>query len=69
MRASIRISILLPALLVGLSGCSWLFGSDSGSAAPPVAPADARAAVRASSQRCDTIPDERTWLNCYYGAA
>lgn len=25
--------------------------------------------VRAASLRCDGIAEERTWLNCYYGAA
>ena len=25
--------------------------------------------VRAASQRCDSIVEERTWLDCYYGAA
>ena len=28
-----------------------------------------RGAVRAASQRCDSITDEHTWLDCYYGAA
>lgn len=69
MRAACFTSFLLPALMLGLSGCSWLFGSDTGGAAPPVTPADARASVRAASMRCDSITDERNWLNCYYGAA
>lgn len=25
--------------------------------------------VKAESLRCDSIADERTWLECYYGAA
>jgi len=25
--------------------------------------------VRAGSARCDSISDDHTWLNCYYGAA
>jgi hypothetical protein len=31
--------------------------------------ADPRDDVRAGSARCDIIVDERTWLDCYYGAA
>src|SRR5580704_12476137 len=31
--------------------------------------ADPRADVIAGSSRCDGIPDDRTWLDCYYGAA
>jgi hypothetical protein len=31
--------------------------------------ADARDDVRAASERCDRIVEERTWLDCYYGAA
>jgi hypothetical protein len=30
---------------------------------------DPRADVIAGSSRCDGIPDNRTWLDCYYGAA
>ena len=33
------------------------------------ASADPRADVIAGSSRCDGIPDDRTWLDCYYGAA
>lgn len=33
------------------------------------ASADPRANVIAGSSRCDGIPDDRTWLDCYYGAA
>lgn len=52
---------------------------DNGSTAPPpraqAASASAReqasprSEVRARSLRCDGISDERSWLNCYYGAA
>jgi hypothetical protein len=31
--------------------------------------ADVRDDVRAASERCDSIVEERTWLDCYYGAA
>jgi hypothetical protein len=31
--------------------------------------ADTRDDVRAASQRCDRIVEERAWLDCYYGAA
>jgi len=34
-----------------------------------VAQAGPRDDVKAGSQRCDSISDDRTWLNCYYGAA
>ena len=72
MRTGYSIFVLLPVLALGLSACSsveGLFGGgDSGVAAAPM-PADARAQVRAASMRCDSISDERTWLNCYYGAA
>ena len=69
MRAAYKMLFLLPFIVVGVSGCSWLFGGDDTAAAPPVAAADARVSVRAASLRCDTITDERSWLNCYYGAA
>jgi hypothetical protein len=40
-------------------------------AAMPLAAAHAgpRDDVKAGSARCDTISDDHTWLNCYYGAA
>jgi hypothetical protein len=33
------------------------------------AEAGARDDVKSASARCDSINDEHTWLNCYYGAA
>jgi hypothetical protein len=60
---------------LGLSGCTALdrmFGNGTETNAPaqgqptPVRPRDE---VRAASSRCDNITDERTWLDCYYGAA
>ena len=40
-------------------------------AATPLAAAHAgpRDDVKAGSSRCDSISDDHTWLNCYYGAA
>jgi hypothetical protein len=39
--------------------------------AAPLAAADAgpRDDVKAGAARCDSISDDHTWLNCYYGAA
>lgn len=31
--------------------------------------AGARDDVKAGAARCDSISDDHTWLNCYYGAA
>ncbi|HUO02134.1 MAG TPA: hypothetical protein VMU31_05100 [Rhizomicrobium sp.] len=64
------------ASVLGLCGCTQVDQMfDNGGAIVP-APAQgeavhasARDAVRAASQRCDSITDERTWLDCYYGAA
>lgn len=40
-------------------------------AAMPLATAHAapRDDVKAGAARCDSISDDHTWLNCYYGAA
>lgn len=59
---------------LGLSACSNIDQMfDSSSAAPAgtaaAASASPRDQVRARSLRCDGITDERSWLNCYYGAA
>ena len=48
------------ALLLGLVGLSALAGP---------ALADARQDVLSATQRCSGIADDRTWLDCYYGAA
>ena len=34
-----------------------------------VAQAGPRDDVKSASARCDSISDDHTWLNCYYGAA
>jgi len=66
-------SMLVASL--GLSACTQvdnMFDSDS---APPARAqsvamhATPRDRVKAASARCDAISDERTWLDCYYGAA
>jgi hypothetical protein len=62
---------------VGLSGCTQvdnLFDSNGGTtrAAPVMAQPAAdspRNQVKAGSMRCDGVTDDRTWLDCYYGAA
>ena len=48
------------ALLLGSLGLSVLAGP---------ALADARQDVLSATQRCGGIADDRTWLDCYYGAA
>ena len=61
------------AMLSGCMSIDSMFDDDS--APPPPAAATAAAhlsprdAVRARSMRCDAIKDDRTWLDCYYGAA
>lgn len=59
------------AVATGLSGCmsvDHMF--DSGSSVPQAqAHVNPRDEVRARSMRCDSITDERAWLDCYYGAA
>jgi hypothetical protein len=63
----------LLAMGLGLSACTSVDQMfDNGSAAParnPAAAATPREEARARSLRCDGISDERSWLNCYYGAA
>ena len=67
--------LILGAVLIacmGLSACSDvdnLFESGS----PPSLRAQGQAAsprdqARARSTRCDSLTDEKAWLNCYYGA-
>lgn len=47
-----------------------MFGDDNGAPAAAAGPAASpRDQVRAASLRCDSISDQRAWLNCYYGAA
>ena len=73
----IRQKLILGAVMVAgatLSGCNAVDRMFDDSPAPPPAMAAAahvspRDAVRARSMRCDAIKDERTWLDCYYGAA
>ncbi|HWF64279.1 MAG TPA: hypothetical protein VN685_06685 [Rhizomicrobium sp.] len=38
-------------------------------ALPLTAQAGPRDDVKSASARCDSISDDHTWLNCYYGAA
>jgi hypothetical protein len=66
---------LLTAVLA-LSGCTQVDqmfdnhgASPMGQAQGETAHLSPRDAVRAASQRCDSITDEHTWLDCYYGAA
>jgi hypothetical protein len=51
---------LLPVLLLGVMG---LCGSTGAALAGP------REDARLASERCDSIADQRRWLDCYYGAA
>lgn len=67
--------LILGALLAagfGLSACTsvdQMFDSASTAPAEAQRAASPRSEVRARSLRCDSIADERSWLNCYYGAA
>jgi hypothetical protein len=60
---------------IGLSACTQvdeMFDRGVDSLAPPPSQAvhaGPRDRVRAGSLRCDSITDEHTWLDCYYGAA
>ncbi|HKD48026.1 MAG TPA: hypothetical protein VKB67_10085 [Rhizomicrobium sp.] len=57
---------LIVAGALGVSACTQadeMFGG--GNAAQP----SPRDEVKAASLRCDSIADERNWLDCYYGAA
>lgn len=62
--------------VLGLCGCTQVDQMFDNDGVMPAASAQGQAvhlnprdAVRAASQRCDSITDERTWLDCYYGAA
>jgi hypothetical protein len=62
--------------VVALSGCTQVDQMFDNHRALPMGPTQGetahlspRDAVRAASQRCDSITDEHTWLDCYYGAA
>jgi hypothetical protein len=68
------------AAAIGLSACSQFQmglneafggGDETETSVHPYGQpiAGPRDEVRAASLRCDSITDERTWLNCYYGAA
>ena len=80
-RQSIRTFSYGPILIcvlgvgIGLSACTQvdeMFDRGVASSAPPPSQAvyaGPRDQARAGSLRCDSITDERTWLDCYYGAA
>lgn len=51
---------ILPVFLLGAMG----FGGTAGAAL-----AGPREDARLASERCDSIADQRRWLDCYYGAA
>jgi hypothetical protein len=60
---------------IGLSACTQVDemfdrGTDASAPVPSqAAHAGPRDRARAASLRCDSISNERTWLDCYYGAA
>jgi hypothetical protein len=59
---------------LGLSACTQVDEMIDQPIDTPVTPASlahtgARDEVKTESLRCDSITDERTWLDCYYGAA
>ncbi len=66
--------LILGALLAaatGLSACSDadnLFESGSAPSLRAQSQANPRQQARARSTRCDSVADDRAWLNCYYGA-
>ncbi|HUO02676.1 MAG TPA: hypothetical protein VMU31_07850 [Rhizomicrobium sp.] len=60
---------VLLAAGAALSGCGAADEMFDGGGSAPVAHANPRDQARARSLRCDALPDERNWLDCYYGAA